>query len=342
MPIRPAKRIIGAIPEEPAAWYGPIVRIMRQPQRALIDLVALLVVAAAGGVALTWAPDRPVEALAARWAKPPSQFIGLDGLSVHYRDEGPRDDPSPVVLLHGTSSSLHTWKGWVAALKGQHRMITMDLPGVGLTGPTTSGDYSIANAARFTLRLLDTLGVKRFVVGGNSLGGDIAWHVALAAPDRVDRLILVDAAGYDLVPESMPIGFRMARMKSLSWLFERILPRAVVESSLRNVYGDPSRVTPQLIDRFYDLTLREGNRAALGARFAQIRPGADADRIKTLKLPTLILWGARDRLIPPDHARQFQRDIAGSVLVMYDSLGHVPHEEDPARTVADVQRFLAR
>ena len=315
---------------------------MRVVSRILLGLAALLLLAAGTGIALTWAPDRPGSALAARWAKPPSQFIDLDGQSVHFRDEGPRDDPSPVVLLHGTSASLHTWEGWVAALKAQHRVITMDLPGFGLTGPDKRGDYSVANYARFTLRFLDTLGVKQFVVGGNSLGGDIAWHVALAAPGRVDRLILVDAAGYNLVSKSVPIGFRMARTPSLSWLFERILPRSVVESSVRNVYGDPSRVTPELVDRYYDLTLRTGNRASLGARFAQGQPGADADRIRTLILPTLILWGARDGLIPPEHARQFERDIAGSRLVMYDELGHVPHEEDPARTVADVQRFLGR
>jgi pimeloyl-ACP methyl ester carboxylesterase len=315
---------------------------MRALSRILLAVATVLVLAAGTGIALTWAPDQPVTALTARWAKPPSRFIEIDGQPVHFRDEGPHDDPIPVVLIHGMSASLHTWEGWVTALKARHRVITMDLPGCGLTGPGRTGDYSIANDTRFTLRLLDALGVQRFVVGGNSLGGDVAWHVALAAPDRVDRLILVDAAGYDLVSTSVPIGFRMARTPSLSWLFERILPRSVVESSVRNVYGDPSRVTPEVVDRYYELTLRAGNRASLGARFAQGPPGTDAHLIRTLKLPTLILWGARDGLIPPEHARQFERDITGSRMLMYDGLGHVPHEEDPARTVADVQRFLAR
>ena len=315
---------------------------MRLFSKALLGLVALIAVAALAGIVITWAPDKPMDALRTRWAQPPSQFIELQGLTVHYRDEGPRDDPRPVVLLHGTSSSLHTWEGWVSALKGEHRMISMDLPGFGLTGPDPQGDYGIDAYTRFTLRFLDALGVQRFVLAGNSLGGEIAWHVAAAAPDRVERLVLVDAGGYASTATSVPIGFRLAKMPALHGILQHLLPRGVIESSLRNLYGDPSRVTTLLVDRVYDMTLRAGNRAALMRRSEQARPGADVDRIKTLTLPTLILWGARDRLIPPQYAEEFRRDIAGSTLVMYEDLGHVPHEENPARTVADVQRFLAR
>jgi pimeloyl-ACP methyl ester carboxylesterase len=315
---------------------------MRLLRRALVALVVLIAVAAAAGLALSWAPDRPVSALLPRWAPPPSQFLNVQGQPVHYRDEGPRDDPSPIVLIHGTSASLHTWEGWAQALKTHRRVISMDLPGFGLTGPPPTNDLSIEAYTSFVLHLASALGVQRFVVAGNSLGGEIAWHVAAAAPDRVDRLILVDAAGYDFTPKSVPAGFRLARMPALHWITEHTLPRALVASSVRNVYGDPSRVTDALVDRYYELTLREGNRAALGRRFVQSRPGADVDRLKTLHLPTLIMWGALDRLIPPEHAEQFHRDIAGSELITYEGLGHVPHEEDPARTVADVIRFLER
>jgi len=315
---------------------------MRLLSKALLGLAALVLVAAAAGLVVTWAPDRPVEALQARWAGPPSQFLDVQGQAVHFRDEGPRADPTPIVLLHGTSASLHTWEGWAAALRGQRRVIRMDLPGFGLTGPDREGDYSIDAYTRFTLRFLDAMGVQRSVLAGNSLGGEIAWHVAAAAPWRVERLVLVDAAGYALDPESVPLGFRLASMPALGWIAEHALPRALVEVSVRDVYGDPSRVTEELVDRYYELSLRQGNRAALGRRLAQLRPGNDAGRIQTLTIPTLILWGARDRLIPPKHGQRFHRDIAGSQMVIYEGLGHVPHEEDPGRTVADVRRFIAR
>ena len=295
---------------------------------------------AALGFAATWEPDRPPAPLEARWATPPSTFIDVNGQRVHLRDEGPRADSSPIVLIHGTSASLHTWDGWAEQLRKRRRVIRFDLPGFGLTGPNASGDYSDAAHARFVIDVADALGLARFVVGGNSLGGETAWRTALLAPQRVERLILVDAAGYAFVPESIPLGFRLAYSPATSWLVETTLPRALVESSVRDVYGEPGRVTPALVERYFDLTLRAGNRRALVQRLAQFVPGEDAARIRELKLPTLILWGGRDRLIPPANARRFSADIAGSELVLFDTLGHVPHEEDPAATLGPVRRFL--
>ena len=289
---------------------------------------------------IVWAPDKPVSMLAARWATPPSRFLTLDGMQVHLRDEGPRTDSVPIVLVHGTSASLHTWDGWAAALRGSRRVIRFDLPGFGLTGPSPDQDYSLGAYTRFTRRLLDSLGVRRVAIAGNSLGGEVAWEVAAAAPDRVAALLLVDATGYPIVSQSVPIGFRMARTQSLAWLFTRILPRSVVTSSVRSVYGDPSRVSDSLVTRYYELTLREGNRASLPRRFAQSTNGADSARIATVRAPTLIMWGGRDGLIPPDHAGRFARDIPGSRIELGPELGHVPHEENPVRTAAAAAAFL--
>ena len=309
-----------------------------------IRIVGVLLLAcgifAVAGVLATWAADRPVSALTARWAPPPSQFIAVDGMQVHVRDEGPRDDPMPIVLLHGTSASLHTWDGWAQSLSGQRRVIRFDLPAFGLTGPNPNNDYSIAAYVRFVGDVVDKLGVKQFVLAGNSLGGQIAWATALAQPQRVSQLVLVDAGGYAFESTSVPIGFRIARMPGLRVLMEHVLPRGVIISSVRNVYGDPSKVTPELIDRYYELTLRAGNRQALAYRMEQ-RLSGDEARIKELKVPTLILWGAKDHLIPLDNAKRFATDIAGSKLVVFDDLGHVPHEEDAQKTVDAFKVFLA-
>jgi pimeloyl-ACP methyl ester carboxylesterase len=313
---------------------------MGKTTRRLLATLAALVLLGAAAIGAAWAPDVPVQALQARWAPAPSIFAGIKGVRLHLRDEGPRDDPAPIVLLHGTSASLHTWEGWAAALRGQRRVITFDLPGFGLTGPNTTGDYRETTYVRFVLDTLDGLGVERFVIGGNSLGGEIAWRTAVAAPERVAALILVDASGVPFTPASVPIGFRVALTPGLGWLAQKVLPRFVVASSVRDVYGDPSRVTEALIDRYQAMTLRQGNRRAVVQRLAQLDPGGDAAQLLTLKLPTLILWGGRDRLIPPETAAHFARDIAGSTLLVFDDLGHVPHEEDPARTVLAVKRFL--
>lgn len=314
---------------------------MRFTRILAIGVLALVALAGAG-VALTWAPDRPVEALKARWAPWPSRFIEVEGMSVHLRDEGPRTDGTPLVLLHGTSASLHTWEGWVDALKGERRVIRIDLPGFGLTGPAPDGDYHLARYSRFVGALLDDLGLKQVVLAGNSFGGQVAWKFAADAPDRVARLVLVDAAGYPYRPESVPLAFRMARIPVLESLMTHTLPRSMVESSVRNVYGDPARVTPELVDRYHELALREGNRGALVQRFRQSPGGEFTEQISRIKAPTLILWGGLDRLIPLENGQRFAREITGSQLVVFDALGHVPHEEDPITTVAAVKRFLAQ
>lgn len=308
-------------------------------------LLGALLLLSAFVVALSRAPDLPAEALVSRWAQPPSDFIDLKGQLVHLRDEGPRDDPVPIVLVHGTSASLHTWEGWVKALKAQRRVISFDLPGFGLTGPFTGSyapdDYRGDTYARFVVDLLDHLKLSRVVLGGNSLGGEVAWRTAALAPQRVERLVLVDASGTDFTPESLPPGFVLARLPVVRWVSQYVLPRELVALSITNVYGDPAKVTPALVDRYFELTLREGNRQALGLRLQQLERGEHVARLDALKQPTLILWGGRDRLIPPAVALEFERRIRGSRRVVFDDLGHVPHEEDPERTVQAVKAFLA-
>ncbi|MHA6495412.1 alpha/beta fold hydrolase [Pseudomonas borbori] len=306
-----------------------------------LAVVVLLCCAVGAFIALSWAPDRSLAELRPRWAPEPSQFIAIDGMQVHIRDQGPRDDPAPLVLLHGTSASLHTWEGWVAALSTQRRVISLDLPGFGLTGPFPDGDYRTDHYSRFIVAVLDHLQVPKATLAGNSFGGQLAWQFALAYPQRVERLVLVDAAGYPRNATSVPIGFRLAQIPALAPLMSKLLPRSMIESSVRNVYGDPDKVDEALIDRYYELTLRAGNRQALRQRFAQAQWSEGAERISEIKIPTLIIWGGRDGLIPPDNGERFKRDIAGSQLVVFDDLGHVPHEEDPQRTVAALQRFLA-
>jgi pimeloyl-ACP methyl ester carboxylesterase len=308
--------------------------------RMLAIVLALLGALFALLLALSWQPGRSADSLRARWAGAPSQFMRIEGMQVHVRDVGPREDALPIMLLHGTAASLHTWQGWADTLSAKRRVITVDLPGFGLTGPDPAGDYTNARYVRFVLALADALNIQRFVVGGNSMGGEIAWEVAAAHPARVHQLILVDAAGYPFAPRSVPLGFRLALTPGLNRLSEVTLARSIVAASVRSVYGNPARVSDALIDRYYELALREGNRRALTQRFKQMPAGAHAAAILRIKIPTLILWGGKDRLIPPEMGRRFAHEIAGSQLFIFEDLGHVPHEEDPATTVAAVQRFL--
>lgn len=310
----------------------------------LLRAFGILLMLSAMAIPLLRAPDRPVETLVARWAPPPSEFLDLQGQLVHYRDEGPKSDPAPLVLLHGASASLHTWEGWAKALRGQHRVISLDLPAFGLTGPFAgpyaARPYTGAEYARFVLDVLDKLAVPRFAIAGNSLGGEVAWRVAAAAPQRVSQLVLVDAAGYPLADGSLPLGWQIARLPVLGHITEHLLPRAFIVQGLVAVYADPTRITEAVVDRYFELTLRAGNRAALVQRAQQWSRSEGVARVTGVTAPTLVLWGGRDQLIAPATARRFAQDIPGAQVQVFDDLGHVPQEEDPARTVAAVKAFL--
>ena len=307
-------------------------------------LIGILILLTALAIPMVRAPDIPVEGLVARWAPPPSAFMDLDGQLVHYRDEGPQADATPIVLIHGTSASLHTWDGWAKALRPQRRVIRLDLPAFGLTGPFTGAwagqTYTGANYANFVLAVLDKLGVQRFAIAGNSLGGEVAWRIAAAAPQRVAALVLVDSAGYPIADATIPLGWQIARLPVLGRLTEHFLPRAIIVQGLTAVYGDPARITTPLVDRYFELTLRDGNRAALVDRARTWSSAEGVQKVDGVTAPTLVLWGGQDRIIVPATAQRFAADIPGSRVQVFDDLGHVPHEEDPARTVAAVQAFL--
>ena len=305
-----------------------------------VRLFGVLLMLSSLGYAAIRAPDRTLESLVPRWAPPPSEFIELGDQVVHMRDEGQQTDPAPLVLLHGTSSSLHTWEGWAEELKKTRRVISFDLPGFGLTGPAVSGDYRDEAYQVFVLAMLDRLKLQHVVLAGNSLGGQIAWQLAALHPERVSALILVDAGGQAVESQSVPDGFKLAQMPLLRHIGQYVLPRSFIERSVKNVYGDPSKVDGALVDRYFEMTVREGNRDALGRRMDQRTPGKFIALLPKIRQPTLILWGARDRLIPIAAARVFAQDIPGGRLVTFETLGHVPQEEDAQATLVPVKTFL--
>lgn len=286
--------------------------------------------------------DRSVDDLKSTYAPPPSEFVLIDGMNVHYRDEGNPLDSLPIVLIHGTGSSLHTFDAWAAALKHQKRVVRMDLPAFGLTGPFPDRDYSIDNYLVFIEDFLSSRGIKHCILAGNSLGGQIAWEFTLKKPEMVKKLILIDAAGYPLQSTSVPIGFRIARMPFINKILTFITPRFMVKSSVENVYADKSKVSKELIDRYFDLTLRAGNRQALVDRMNAVYDTSRVMPIKKIQQPTLVLWGEQDLLIPTGSAYRFHEDLPHDTLVILKNVGHIPMEESPTESLNAVLSFIQK
>ena len=302
-----------------------------------ILVAALIIIFAA--LSFLYKSDIRLEELKQQYTNEQSKFVTIEGINVHYRDEGNKTDSIPLVLIHGTSSSLHTWDSIVPALLNKKRIIRLDLPAFGLTGPHPKRDYSIAFYNQFIDSFLSTIGVQQYIIAGNSLGGSIAWNQALSYPQKVKQLILINSGGYPKKNEKGNIGFKLASMPVIGDILVKFTPRSLIRKSIEDVYADKSKVNEQLVQRYYDLLLREGNRQATLDIFKQ-RKYASVEKIKSINTPTLIIWGEEDQLIDVSNAYLFKKDIQGSELVIIPKTGHVPMEENPKQVNLAIISFL--
>jgi pimeloyl-ACP methyl ester carboxylesterase len=263
-----------------------------------------------------------------------------DGARAHYRDRGPKTAPV-LVLLHGSNASLFTWEPWSNTLSDQYRVISVDLPGHGLTGAVPNHDYSAEGMVKFTNEFADKLGLAKFTLGGNSMGGGVAARFAEEHPERLSALILVDAAGMPVkMGDKMPIAFRIARMPVVNQLALHITPRGLAEDGLNKAIVHKEIITPAMIDTYWDFARMEGTRQATLERFSSPFDTYVRDHIRAITMPTLILWGEEDGLIPVEAGKEFHKEIAGSTLVIYPKTGHIPMEEVAAQSAGDVRMFL--
>ncbi len=304
------------------------------------QIVAVVMAVLIAAFFLFRTPDTDPGAMRAKYGGTPSQFVDIgDGRRLHVRDEGPRD-AMPIVLLHGSNSDLHTWQPWADRMKARYRVIRFDQRGHGLTG-SLPGGYSRTAFAADVESLADALGLERFVLAGNSMGGGIALEYALAHPQRVAGLVLVDAAGAPALEEAAGnIGFTLARTPGLSWLMGQITPRSLVERSLRQSVSNQAVVTDQAVDRYWEMLRYPGNRKATMERFATTQTPFDKAALATLQVPTLIIWGAEDRLIPVSSGHWLAEHIPGAKLQVMQGIGHLPMEEAAEGTAATVARWV--
>lgn len=275
--------------------------------------------------------DIPVAELKAKYGQD-STYIEVLGAQVRLKESGRGE---PLLLLHGFAASADTWDGWRAYLGKHYRVIAVDVPPFAITGPLPGRQMSPDELQNFMDALVEKLELKQFYLGGNSLGGYISWRYAVRHPEQVKKLVLVDSAGY---PHAKPVPVKLMEMPVLRNITAHLSPYFLVADSVRDVYGYKENVTDALIQRYHDMMRREKSRPAISDLMSALV--FDGQGVNDVKVPTLIMWGGRDRWIPPAHAALFHQAIPGSQLIMFDELGHIPMEEDPARTAVAVARFL--
>ena len=295
---------------------------------------ALILLALAALALWLYAPDKPRAALEAAY---PGEYRTVAGLRLRLRDTGPKDAPA-VILLHGFGSSLDTWEPWAKTLSAHHRVIRLDLPGFGLTGPDPTGDYSDARTIAVIAGLMDQLGLARSAFIGNSLGGRFAWQFAAQYPARVSRLVLISPDGF-----ASP-GFEYGKAPQVPLVMEAmpwVGPRSLIRANLAPAWAHPEALPDAVLDRYRDMLLAPGVRRAILDRTRQTVLTDPAARLQSIAAPTLLLWGEQDNMIPVGNSADYLRLMPHATLVRLPGHGHVPFEEDPARALVPVERFLA-
>lgn len=257
------------------------------------------------------------------------------GMIWRVREDGPQDAPT-IVLMHGFSHSLESFDGWAEELSDSYRVIRFDLPGHGVTGPRTDNAYSNEDTTRQVAGLLDALDLDRFVVGGSSLGGLVAWRYAAANPNQVAGLVLVSPGGYSInnvgdEPIEVPVPVQ---------LYLRLAPDAGVRMATQALYGDPSRLREERVAQIGQMMRQPGVGEALITRLTQFTLPDPDPVLATVQAPALIVWGGADTVIPASHGPRFVTAMPDARLIVYEGTGHVVMEEIPGRSAADVRAFL--
>ena len=299
--------------------------------------IALIVVSllAASAWAL-WTPDRALADLQSTYQTPADETVELLGNRVRLRDTGPKDAPA-VLLLHGLGASLETWEPWAQALSQELRVLRLDLPGSGLSGPDATGDYSDTRTLALLVALLDQRPLGKVSVVGHSIGGRMAWTFAARHPERVNKLVLVAPDGF--ASPGIAYGQRPEVPASMG-LMRYTLPRWMLRMSLEPAYADPAALSEALLTRYYELMLAPQSRNALLARLQDTVLVDPVPLLQSIQAPTLLLWGEQDAMIPFANAADYVRALPHAKLVGFDRVGHLPHEEASARSLAPLQQFL--
>jgi pimeloyl-ACP methyl ester carboxylesterase len=305
---------------------------MKIIQRIFLILLMIISVAAI----LFWRSDLKKNDLEAKYSNSSSQFINIEGDRLHIRDTGNPNGPV-IVFIHGFGASLHTWEEWSKDLNKDYRVICLDLPGFGLSGPDQKGDYSDDRTNQILLGMLDQLKVAKIYMVGNSIGGRIAWYFTAKHPERVAKLVLISPDGF----ESPGMSYDKAlEVPSYMSAIEYFFPEFMFKGNLEIAYVNKKVLTQPLFDRYYELALYPGNRRAMLDRMRQTVLKDPNLYLKDIQCPVLLLWGEKDGMIPIQNAQDYLKLMPQAKLQKIPEMGHLPQEEDPVRSLPFLVNFL--
>lgn len=309
----------------------------------IVGLMALIV----GTYLALRRPDIAFATLEAKYTNSASHYLDLpDGVHVHYRDQGNPTGPV-LVLVHGFSASLHTWEPWVQRLGGRYRIVTLDLPGHGLTRAPATYVSSTEKQVSIVAQTTERLGLNSFVLGGNSMGGGVAWTFATLHPERLRGLVLVDSVGLprQQTNAKSPLAFRLLRYPLARALGQQLDTSALVAAGLKGAFYHKEMVDQAMIDRYVALGRAEGHRAIILNQQMGRKMRTEGEvraLLGAFKMPVLVMHGQEDAIIPVAQGKALAAAIPGSTLILYPKTGHIPMEEVADKSAADLEAWLKK
>lgn len=301
---------------------------------SFLGLVLLILITA-------YAPDTNPDDMVAKYGGDQAKFVQMTGgTNIHYRDQGPKNAPA-IIMIHGMSAHLQAWEPLIAKMGENYRILSLDLPGFGLTGPNPTGQYGPEVYTEAVLTVMNTTNIDKAVIVGNSMGGWTAWRMGLSHPERVQGLVLLapwGAPGAD--NEKGNLAFKLMSSSIGKALMPHFTPRSIVKQSVLQSVEREEIVTDKMVDRYYDLVRYPGNRQATLDAMETTKDLSAWKNIKSLKSPVLIIWGREDQLIDISRSEKFASELEGEKIIIYEDVGHLPMEEVPADVARDIKLWL--
>lgn len=302
-------------------------------KRITLLLLALIVLA---GIVL-WAPDKSRAELESVYGSPNNSYITALGVKIHYQDTGPSQNPIPILFLHGFGSSLQTWDAWTKDLSREYRVISVDLPGFGLTGEDPSSIYTDQRSVEVLEALLKELQIPRVVLVGNSMGGKLAWKFAAQYPGQVSKLVLISPDGY--ASPGIEYG-KKTEIPAIANLYRYFFSKSFLAMNLEPAYANPKTLNDDLVNRYHDMMLAPGVRGAILARMQQTVLQDPVPSLSKIQVPTLLIWGEKDAFIPISNSEDYLKVMPNAKRVILPNIGHLPQEEQGSIGLQALREFL--
>ena len=284
-----------------------------------------------------WTPDKSKAELEKIYGSPKNAYVSALGVNLHYQDTGPSKNAIPILFLHGFGASLQTWDTWAQALSDEYRVISVDLPGFGLTGEDPSGIYTDQRSVEVLEAFLKELNIPKVVLVGNSMGGKFAWQFAARYPNQVSKLVLISPDGY--ASPGIEYGKKI-EVPAIADLYRYFFSRMFLVMNLKPAYANPNTLNDALVNRYYDLMLAPGVRGAILGRMQQTVLQDPVPSLSSIQVPTLLIWGEKDAFIPIRNSNDYLKVMPNAKRVSLPNIGHLPQEEQPSIGLAALKDFL--